>query len=209
LAPAPAPVIPPAMPVPVKPAVVALAASTGGPAALFRVLSELPADFPVPLLVVQHIAIGFGQGLATWLRTAGPLPVKVAEDDEPLLPGHVYLAPDDRHLGVRSEMRAEVSRAAPVNGFRPSATWLFRSVTRACGPASLAVVLTGMGQDGLEGVRELHGAGGRVLAQDEATSVVYGMPGVVVGANLAHEVVALPAMAARLLASVRATPPVV
>ncbi|WP_426755558.1 chemotaxis-specific protein-glutamate methyltransferase CheB [Myxococcus sp. Y35] len=201
--PTPVPAVP-ARPVsPTQPGVVALAASTGGPAALFRLLSELPGNFPVPLLVVQHIAIGFSQGLAQWLRTAGPLPVKVAEDGEPLLPGHVYLAPDDRHLGVRSEGRAEVSRAAPVNGFRPSATWMFRSVARAYGPASLAVILTGMGQDGLEGVRELHRAGGRILAQDEQTSVVYGMPGVVVGANLAHEVVALPDLAARLTAAFR------
>ncbi|QDE93423.1 chemotaxis response regulator protein-glutamate methylesterase [Myxococcus xanthus] len=201
--PAPVPT-PPAPPVsPTRPGVVALAASTGGPAALFRLLSELPASFPVPLLVVQHIAIGFSEGLAQWLRTAGPLPVKVAEDGEPLLPGHVYLAPDDRHLGVRGEGRAEVSRAAPVNGFRPSATWMFRSVARAYGPASLAVILTGMGQDGLEGVRELHGAGGRILAQDEQSSVVYGMPGVVVGANLAHEVVALPDLASRLTSAFR------
>ncbi|NPC84024.1 chemotaxis protein CheB, partial [Pyxidicoccus fallax] len=191
-----------------RPAVVALAASTGGPAALFRVLSELPADFPVPLLVVQHIALGFSQGFATWLRTAGPLPVKVAEDGEPLLPGRVYLAPDDKHLGVLPEGRAEVSRAAPVQGFRPSATWLFRSVARVHGPRALAGILTGMGQDGLEGVRELRGAGGYVLAQDEASSIVYGMPGVVVGAGLAHEVVALPSIASRLLACVRTGVPV-
>lgn len=202
---APAPMhTPPAPPAsPTRPGVVALAASTGGPAALFRMLSELPASFPVPLMVVQHIAIGFSDGLAQWLRTAGPLAVKVAEDGEPLLPGHVYLAPDDRHLGVRGEGRAEVSRAAPVNGFRPSATWMFRSVARAYGPASLAVILTGMGQDGLEGVRELHSTGGRILAQDEQTSVVYGMPGVVVGANLAHEVVALPDLASRLTSALR------
>ncbi|GHG79458.1 chemotaxis-specific protein-glutamate methyltransferase CheB [Comamonas sp. JC664] len=198
-----APAIPKPPVSPTPPGVVALAASTGGPAALFRLLSELPASVPVPLLVVQHIAIGFSQGLAHWLGTAGPLPVKVAEDGEPLLPGHVYLAPDDRHLGVRGEGRAEVSRAAPVNGFRPSATWMFRSVARAYGSASLAVILTGMGQDGLEGVRELHGAGGRILAQDEQSSVVYGMPGVVVGANLAHEVIALPDLAARLSAAFR------
>jgi two-component system chemotaxis response regulator CheB len=201
------PLVPPPAPAPVvatqAPALVALAASTGGPAALHRVLSELPPDFPVPLLVVQHIALGFSQGFATWLGTSGPLPVKVAEDGELLRPGHVYLAPDDRHLGLHAEGRVEVSRAAPVNGFRPSATWLFRSVARVHAARSLAVVLTGMGQDGLEGVRELRAAGGYVLAQDEATSVVYGMPGVVVGAGLAHEVVGLPTLAARLLQRVR------
>lgn len=182
-----------------RPSIVAMAASTGGPAALHRILSELPADFPVPILVVQHIALGFGQGLAQWLGTASALPVKVAEDGEPLSPGHVYLAPDDRHLGVTPQRLVEVSNAAPVQGFRPSANWLFRAVTRAYGPASLAVVLTGMGQDGLDGVRALHQAGGRVLAQDEASSVVYGMPAVVVGASLAHEVVPLDQMSRRLL----------
>ncbi|MCK8503872.1 chemotaxis-specific protein-glutamate methyltransferase CheB [Myxococcus fulvus] len=186
-------------------AVVALAASTGGPAALFRLLSELPSDFPSPVLVVQHIALGFGQGLASWLATAGPLPVRVAEEGELLLPGHVYLAPDDRHLGVQ-DGRAQVSKAAPVNGFRPSATWLFRSVARAHGAESLAVVLTGMGQDGLEGIRELREAGGRVLAQDEESSVVFGMPGVVVGAGLADEVVSLASLPSRLTLAVRAGP---
>ena len=97
-----------------------------------------------------------------------------------------------------------MSGAAPIHGFRPSATWLFRSVARAHGAASLAAVLTGMGQDGLEGIRELHAAGGRVLAQDEATSVVYGMPGVVVGAGLAHEVVPLASVASRLVTALRA-----
>ncbi|MFP2913653.1 CheB methylesterase domain-containing protein, partial [Pyxidicoccus sp. 3LFB2] len=106
-------------------------------------------------------------------------------------------------LGLHAEGAARSSRAAPVNGFRPSATWLFRSVARVHGARSLAVVLTGMGQDGLEGVRELRAAGGYVMAQDEATSVVYGMPGVVVGAGLAHEVVPLPSIATRMLQSVR------
>ncbi|WP_044282571.1 chemotaxis-specific protein-glutamate methyltransferase CheB [Myxococcus stipitatus] len=190
--------------IPLRAAVVALAASTGGPAALFQLLSELPPDFPAPLLVVQHIAIGFSQGLASWLATAGPLPVQVAEEGTLLLPGHVYLAPDDRHLGVL-DGRAQVSKAAPVNGFRPSATWLFRSVARSHGREALAVVLTGMGQDGLEGIRELRDAGGRVLAQDEASSVVFGMPGVVVSAGLANEVVSLTDLPARLSLAVWAS----
>jgi two-component system chemotaxis response regulator CheB len=169
----------------------AIAASTGGPAALHRILSELPADFPLPILVVQHIALGFAKGLATWLDSVCKLEVKVAEDGETLRPGVVYIAPDDRHLGVRADRRVEVSNAAPVGGFRPSGTWLFRSATRVFGSSLAAAVLTGMGQDGLEGLREVHAAGGWVLAQDEATSVVYGMPGVAVAAGLAHEVLPL------------------
>ncbi|MBJ6763695.1 chemotaxis-specific protein-glutamate methyltransferase CheB [Myxococcaceae bacterium JPH2] len=194
--PAAAPLAPPLA---TRPSIVAMAASTGGPAALYQILSGLPASFPVPVLVVQHIALGFGDGLARWLGTATPLRVKVAEAGEPLSPGCVYLAPDDRHLGLTADGRAEVSSAAPVHGFRPSANWLFRAVARTHGAASLAVMLTGMGQDGLDGIRELHQAGGRVLAQDEASSVVYGMPGVVVGAHLAHEVLPLEQLSERLL----------
>jgi two-component system chemotaxis response regulator CheB len=179
-------------------AVLAIAASTGGPAALHRILSELPASFPLPILVVQHIALGFAQGLATWLGSVTPLKVKVAEDGEKLRPGTVYIAPDDRHLGVDSEYHARISNLAPVGGFRPSGTYLFRSVARVYGAASVAAILTGMGQDGLDGLRELHGAGGWVLAQDEATSVVYGMPGVVVSAGVADEVVPLSLVASRL-----------
>jgi two-component system, chemotaxis family, protein-glutamate methylesterase/glutaminase len=188
------------------PSVLALAASTGGPAALYRILSDLGgpgAPPPPPILVVQHIALGFGSGLATWLGTSTKLRVKVAEDGEPLVSGTVYLAPDDKHLGVTMDQRAQVSGAAPIQGFRPSANWLFRSVARAYGQTSLALVLTGMGQDGLDGVRDVHQAGGRVFAQDEATSVVYGMPAVVVGANLAHEVLPLGQIARRLQALIQ------
>ncbi|HZI07985.1 MAG TPA: chemotaxis-specific protein-glutamate methyltransferase CheB [Archangium sp.] len=174
-----------------RPALLAIAASTGGPAALHRILSELPAGFPLPILVVQHIALGFAKGLATWLDSVCPLEVKVAEDGEALRPGVVYIAPDDRHLGVRAGGRVAVSNAAPVGGFRPSGTWLFRSASQVFGPSLAAAVLTGMGQDGLEGLREVYEAGGWVMAQDEATSVVYGMPGVAVSAGLAHEVLAL------------------
>ncbi|RKG68591.1 chemotaxis-specific protein-glutamate methyltransferase CheB [Corallococcus sp. CA054B] len=189
------------------PAVLAMAASTGGPAALYRILSDMGGRDtpPPPILLVQHIALGFGSGLATWLGTATKLRVKVAEDGEPLMPGTVYLAPDDKHLGVTMDQRAQVSGAAPIQGFRPSANWLFRSVARAYGQTSLAVVLTGMGQDGLDGIRDLHQAGGRVIAQDEATSVVYGMPAVVVAANLAHEVLPLGQIARRLLALLQPT----
>ncbi|HEX8437502.1 chemotaxis-specific protein-glutamate methyltransferase CheB [Archangium sp.] len=175
----------------VRPAVLAIAASTGGPAALHRILSQLPATFPLPILVVQHIALGFAKGLATWLDSVCPLEVKVAEEGEALRPGVVYIAPDDRHLGVRADRRVAVSNAAPVGGFRPSGTWLYRSVTQAFGSAMAAAVLTGMGQDGLDGLREVHEAGGWVLAQDEATSVIYGMPGVAVAAGVTDEVLAL------------------
>jgi two-component system, chemotaxis family, protein-glutamate methylesterase/glutaminase len=181
-------------------AVLTIAASTGGPAALHRILSELPATFPLPILVVQHIALGFSNGLATWLNSASPLEVKVAEDGEALRPGVVYIAPDDRHLGVRADRSVEVSNASPVGGFRPSGTWLFRSASRVFGPSTAAVVLTGMGQDGLDGLREVREAGGLVMAQDEATCIVYGMPAMAVTAGVVDEVLPLEGFARRFRA---------
>lgn len=181
-----------------KPTVVAIAASTGGPAALHRIFSELPADFPLPILVVQHIALGFAQGMAGWLDSVTPLTVKVAEEGELLKRGTVYIAPDDRHLGVSADGLVQVSNTAPVGGFRPSGTYLFRSVARAYGAGCVALILTGMGQDGLDGLRELRQAGGRVLAQDEATSVVFGMPGVAVAAGLPEAVLPLDSIASHL-----------
>jgi two-component system, chemotaxis family, protein-glutamate methylesterase/glutaminase len=163
---------------------IAIAGSTGGPAALHRVLADLPGDFPLPLVVVQHIATGFVAGLAEWLRSSCNLRVKVAEDGEPLAARTAYLASDDRHLGVSRERTIEMSRAGPINGFRPSATHLFETAARAYGPAVTAVVLTGMGSDGVEGLRAVKQAGGRVIAQNEATSVIYGMPREAVAAGV-------------------------
>ena len=178
--------------------VVALAASTGGPAALARILSELPGDFPLPVLAVQHIARGFVEGFAAWLNTFGALRAKVAEDGEALRSRTVYIAPDDRHLGLADRSTIALSSAAPVGGFRPSASFLFESVGRAFGSSAVAVILTGMGQDGVEGLQALRAAGGRVIAQDEETSVVFGMPGAAVDAGLVDLTLPLGAVALRL-----------
>lgn len=174
--------------------VLAIAASTGGPAALARLLPELSGDFPAPVLVVQHISPGFIGGLAAWLDALSTLPVKVAQDGEGLEPGRVYLAPDGRHLGVRGTSRVELSDGASIGGFRPSASHLFESVAGAFGPSAVALVLTGMGRDGVEGLAALSRAGGRVLVQDEASSVVFGMPGAAIEAELADRVVSLAAI---------------
>ena len=183
--------------------VVAVAASTGGPAALLRALGELPGDFGAPILVVQHIARGFTEGLADWLGTGLALRVKLARDGEPLAPRTVYLAPDDRHLGVRGRDRVAVVEGDPVGGFRPSASFLFESVARSHGPAAAAVVLTGMGSDGVQGLETVRKAGGTVIAQDEATSVVYGMPGAAVAAGLVDVVLPVDRIGSRLLALVQ------
>jgi two-component system chemotaxis response regulator CheB len=126
---------------------------------------------------VQHIAHGFIGGLAEWLNASCDLRVKVAEAPEPLREHSVYLAPDDRHLGVGRSGCIELSDGPPISGFRPSATYLFQSAARALGPGIIAVVLTGMGNDGVAGLAAIKSAGGMVIAQDQETSVVYGMPG--------------------------------
>ncbi|HEX6533705.1 MAG TPA: chemotaxis-specific protein-glutamate methyltransferase CheB [Gemmatimonadaceae bacterium] len=178
---------------------VAIGTSTGGPAALHRIFIDLPRDFPVPILVVQHIARGFVSGLASWLGANCSLSVTVAADGEPLVPGTVYLAPDGRHLGVTVDRRVRLSDAAPVGGFRPSADHLFESCARVMGRSVAAVVLTGMGRDGVEGLRAVHAAGGRVLAQDETSSVVYGMAQEAVQAGVVDELLPLEALPRRLV----------
>lgn len=199
---------PSALAEPVKPAgatisgrtrIVAIAASTGGPAALREILAALPANLPAPVLVVQHIARGFMKGLADWLQPHCALRVKIAEDGEPLIGGTVFLAPDDRHLGVRGDRRILLAADAPVGGFRPSATYLFQSVAEVLGTGVTGVILTGMGSDGVEGLRTVKTLGGTVLAQDECTSIVYGMPREAMKAGVVDTELPVSAIAPRLI----------
>jgi two-component system chemotaxis response regulator CheB len=182
--------------------VVAIAASTGGPAALHELLANLPGDLPVSVLVVQHIAHGFTAGLAAWMNLGTDLRVKVAEDGEPLAPGTVYVAPEDHHLDVSARGKVALSTAPPVGGFRPSGTFLFEAAARAFGASAVAVILTGMGDDGVAGLRAVRQAGARIIAQDQASSAVFGMPGAAVAAGLVDEVLPPDAIAARLAALV-------
>jgi two-component system, chemotaxis family, protein-glutamate methylesterase/glutaminase len=183
--------------------IVAIAASTGGPTALCEVLSSLPGDFPLPILVVQHIAQGFVSGFASWLTTNIALRAKVAEPGEPLRPRTIYIAPDGQHLGVRDGRTVLVSSAPALGGFRPSASFLFRSVAAVFGRSTLAIVLTGMGQDGLEGLYVVRQAGGQILAQDEQSSVVFGMPGMAVAAGLADATLPLMSIGPRILRAIQ------
>jgi two-component system, chemotaxis family, protein-glutamate methylesterase/glutaminase len=178
--------------------IVAIAASTGGPAALARVLSDLPAQFPVPILIVQHIAEGFIGGLASWLNAVCSLKVLVAKEGDALAPSTIYLAGDGAHMGVGSNSRIKLDRAGPIDGFRPSATYLFDSVGKLFGASALGVILTGMGQDGIEGLRTIKLAGGRVLAQDESSSIVFGMPGAAITQGLVDSVLPLSSIGPRL-----------
>jgi two-component system, chemotaxis family, protein-glutamate methylesterase/glutaminase len=181
---------------------VAIAASTGGPAALRRILTELPATFATPIVVVQHIARDFTRAFADWLGGSCMVRVKVAESGERLRPGTVYIAPDDGHVGISADRSITVSHAAAIGGFRPSATFLFESAARVYGPRLVAVVLTGMGTDGAAGLEAAHAAGAYVLAQDEATSVVYGMAQEAVRRGAVDAVVPLEQIAARLVETV-------
>lgn len=180
------------------PRVIAIAASTGGPAALERILRELPGDFPIPIVVVQHIATGFAAGLADWLSASANLRVKIAEHGEVLRPHTVFIAPDDRQMGVSGDGRLLVTAEPGVNGLRPSGTYLFESVAQAYGPGAVTVILTGMGKDGVEGLRTVKAKGGYVIAQDEDTSVVYGMPREAVAAGVVDIVVSVEEVAQRL-----------
>lgn len=183
----------------VKPRLVAIAASTGGPAALERILADLPGDLVAPVVVVQHMANGFLEGFVSWLNASSLLTVKLAVDGEPLLPATVYIAPDDRHIGVTKSARIALSTAPPMGGFRPSATHLFESAAQNYGASALAVILTGMGRDGVDGLRAIRSAGGYIVAQDEATSVVFGMPAAAIEEKLPDAVLPLSDIASRLI----------
>jgi len=186
------------------PQVVAIASSTGGPNALAEIMRDLPGDFPVPILVTQHMPPIFTAMLAQRLSREGALACDEARDGEPLLAGHVYVAPGDYHMLVSGTAAAPTIRLVqgePENHCRPAADPMFRSVAQVYGAATLAVVLTGMGDDGRRGCDVMVGAGGRVLVQDEASSVVWGMPGSVVEANVPCSIVPLSAMAGQLVSA--------
>jgi two-component system chemotaxis response regulator CheB len=179
--------------------IVAIAASTGGPAALATILGALPRETPVPIVVVQHNTAGFDDVLVDWLDTTSPVPVRLARDGEPLRAGEVLIAPSGAHLGVTAGGTVALSSDPPIGGHRPSATHLFRSAARAYGAAAVGVILTGIGEDGVAGLAILKEAGGLVLAQDEATSVVYGMPGIAASLGIVDRVLPVDRIAGALI----------
>jgi two-component system chemotaxis response regulator CheB len=185
--------------------ILVIATSTGGPNALTALLGALPAGFAVPIAIVQHMPPLFTRSLAERLSATTKLRVHEAAGGEELTPGSAWIAPADRHLVVRrSGERAltALSDDPPESFCRPAADVLFRSAASAFGAGVLAVVLTGMGQDGLRGSDAVHRAGGRVLAQDEASSVVWGMPGAVSAAGLCDDVLPLDDLAVAIIARV-------
>jgi two-component system chemotaxis response regulator CheB len=191
----PAPPPRPAPPSPRKIRLIAIGASTGGPMALSEILGNLPGDLGVPVLVVQHIARGFAPGLVEWLGKQTPLAVKLAEAGEAARPGVVHLAPDGWQMGVTKDLRIRLDRAPSDDGFCPSADYLLQSVAESLGGSAIGVLLTGMGRDGAQGLLRLRQAGGVCIAQDEESSVVFGMPGEAVRTGAAEFVLALEGIA--------------
>lgn len=182
----------------VPPQVVVIGSSTGGPNALQDVLKSLPRDFALPIFIVQHMPPLFTPMLAKHLERDGGRPCAEAQDGQPIERGHTYIAPGGFHVAVEKRndrMIMTLNQNPPEHFCRPSVNPLFRSVADWYGKSAVAVMLTGMGDDGIEGTRTIHERGGYVIAQDEATSVVWGMPGAVVRENLAHEVLPLSSIA--------------
>jgi two-component system chemotaxis response regulator CheB len=177
---------------------VAVCSSTGGPAALEFLLRHLPETFPAPIAVVQHISEGFLHGLVEWLKKTSQLDVRIAEDGEHAEPGTVYFAPEHYHLEFRAPGVFGYSAEPAVRSHRPSGEILFSSLASVYGGRGMGVMLTGMGEDGVDGLEALSRSGGIVLAQDEASSAIFGMPRAVVERGCATEVVALDRIARRI-----------
>ncbi|HTW25966.1 MAG TPA: chemotaxis response regulator protein-glutamate methylesterase [Acetobacteraceae bacterium] len=186
-----------------RPRLLAIGSSTGGPQALFTLVQGLGNRLPVPVVLTQHMPPTFTAMLADHLARLNALPCAEAKDGERLAPGRIYVAPGDRHLLIRGRagdaLQAQLSTDPPENFCRPAVDPMLRSAAEACEGRVLVVMLTGMGHDGLAGTRSIVAAGGAALAQDEATSVVWGMPGAIARAGLCHAVLPLPRIAPRVL----------
>lgn len=182
---------------------VAIGASTGGPQALRIITAALPADFAVPVICVQHIGNGFLAPMVAWLAEVSRLPVRLAGHGELPQPGVIHFAPPDLHLELDGRGRFELSDAPPCDGHRPSATVTLRAVARRYGVGAVGVLLTGMGRDGAAGMAAIAAVGGVTIAQDEATSVVYGMPREAVALGAVQQVLPLEQIAPALVALAR------
>ncbi|MGX7708485.1 chemotaxis-specific protein-glutamate methyltransferase CheB [Methylobacterium sp. Gmos1] len=193
----------PQIPATQAPSVLAVAASTGGPPAFAKLLGALPADFPLPVLLVQHMGAAFMEGFADWLNGVVPLSVVIAGEGVRPQPGHVYVAPGDRHLALGPGGLLTLLDEPPLGGQRPSATVLFRSVARIAGPRGFGVLLTGMGEDGAAGLLDMHRAGAATIAEHESSAVVYGMPAAAVRLKAAGSVLPLDLIAPRILRAVQ------
>ncbi len=168
---------------------VAIASSTGGPQVIHKLFSELPGDFPAPIVVVQHINAAFADSLAGWLAASSKLKVRVAKDGDALVPGGVLIAPPNQHMRVHSRGRLAVATGEPREGHMPSATSLLESAAKVYGRRSVGLILTGMGSDGADGMLAIKQAGGKTIAQSQESCVVFGMPGSAIAKKAADLIV--------------------
>jgi two-component system chemotaxis response regulator CheB len=174
-----------------------IVASTGGPNAVLNVLQSLGADCPLPILLVQHITPSFLAGFCVWLADMCPFEVVIASNGQVALSGHVYVSPAEHHIAFDNGC-VRITDGPPVSGQRPSGTILLRSLAQSLGNRAIGVILTGMGDDGAEGMRAIHDAGGYTIAEDESTAVVYGMPAVAMRLGGVTEQLPLPRIGPRL-----------
>jgi two-component system, chemotaxis family, protein-glutamate methylesterase/glutaminase len=184
--------------------VLAITSSTGGPSALQKIFQSLPTNFPASILVVQHISDGFTQGLVDWLQRESPLKIKIAKDNELPLPGVVYFAPDKRDLHIDPAMRFVTKPGSQM--LCPSGDVTLQAVAKMYGNRAVGIVLTGMGNDGAQGLKEIKLAGGYTISQDEATSLIFGMPKAAFDLMRPNEVLAISSIAPRLVQLFQETP---
>lgn len=186
----------------IRPEVVAIGASTGGPRALQYLLSQLPSDFPLPILIVQHMPSEFIGGLIRWLQAESQLPVQIAAHNTPLHSGGVWIAPGRAHLKLvrrNGKLVIQLDATRGVHRHHPSINALFDSVALTCGVRSIGVVLTGMGDDGADGLLNMQRTGATTLVQDEASSTVFGMPRAAVERGATDQIISLTNMPSELL----------
>jgi two-component system chemotaxis response regulator CheB len=170
---------------------IVIASSTGGTKALAFILQRLPADFPWPILVAQHIADGFAGGMAKWLSSISPLPVLLAQEGESITPGTVYISPSDANLAVTAQHRLTLTARLPGEIYHPTCDVLFDSAAKVYGRRVMGIILTGMGRDGAMGLLNIRQAGGNTLAQDETSSIIFGMNKVAIDLGGAEKVLPL------------------
>ncbi|MBK5275135.1 MAG: chemotaxis-specific protein-glutamate methyltransferase CheB [Desulfuromonadales bacterium] len=182
-----------------SPGIVAIAASTGGPPVLADILSQLPGNYALPIVVAQHIANGFAAGMVTWLNSRSSQEIMKPEDGATLLPGRVYIAPPEYNMEINEQKRIVLCERPPNDMYHPSCNALLNSVSRVYGPASVGVILSGMGNDGVNGMRAIKKAGGITIAQDEASCLIFGMPGLAVESGCIDRVLPPAGIAAELI----------
>ncbi len=179
--------------------VITIGASTGGPQAIHKIIAQLPANLPVPVICTQHISQGFLQGLVDWLNSECKVKVKIAQVGEIPSPGTVYFAPDQNHLELDAQGKFIYGSSLPVDGHCPSVTVTFKSVAKFYGKATMSILLTGMGKDGALGMQAISTAGGITIAQDEKTCVVFGMPSEAIALGVVQQVLPIQDIAPLLL----------